>query len=385
MLRTLQAGYANRAVPELEEYARQLFVQGPELTVLGTSDSEWHFGADQAMKLLASDWKDWGDVLIDCAGTEWSSSETAAWFHTTGTVVQDFGLSEATYDAFVDNVRGYLEEDPCWLGPVPDETRLTSIAWELTHLLTGPGKSYRWPLRLTGVAVPTEAGWRLSQLQFSLPATSAYPDERFWPGSVYRSAYDQAAGRLRANALRRLPEPEITAFMKRFRQKLTNRQITASQVIRDFFVPEACWIGTDGPVQQGSALVNAIAAQRDQWCELELESDGLLITRRGDTAWLLTQGETRVTRTRQEAVSREIARSREVLDLPLPAKEKLLRINRNISTMLNELSKGVHFQWPVRLEAVLVRSSDEWLIHSLQWSYPANIILEGKMAGAEEL
>lgn len=386
LLATLQEGYSLRDVARHDDYARRLFVPGDDMRILGTSDGEWQLGYENARKLLESDWQYWGDVTIDWAGAEWTAGQDSAWFHTTGTVAQDFSLSEATYEAFVDNVRGYLNEDPCWLGPVSDETRLTTISWELTHLLTGQGRLSRWQFRLSGVAVRWESGWRFSQLQFALPVTG-YPDERFWPENIYRRYHDQVAERLRAHGGAG-DFPDIRRVMERFCRGFTDRGIASGQLVSEFFsqAADVRWLGTSMAIGRGVREVSAeLDHQRSCWDSLELELAGMRISRQGDTAWLLTQGEAAKTRTRQAAVALEMEKAREILDGPLTARDKLHRINRNIITMFSEMSKGEDLQWPIRCGAVLVRESGRWVIHTLQWYYPSNIILEGKTDAAEKM
>lgn len=45
-------------------------------------------------------------------------------------------------------------------------------------------------------------------------------------------------------------------------------------------------------------------------------------------------------------------------------------------------TKGDEYVWPLRFEAILTKTGGSWVFNHLQFSYPSNIILEGKTDAA---
>ncbi|HSP47568.1 MAG TPA: hypothetical protein VLN47_05790, partial [Clostridiaceae bacterium] len=101
-----------------------------------------------------------------------------------------------------------------------------------------------------------------------------------------------------------------------------------------------------------------------------------------ETAWFQCQGEAPKIITSQDAIRMAMEKSREILDSHATSREKLFQINRNIITMLNERSKGQEYEWPLRLEAMMIKEKGQWVVHYLHFSYPCNNILEGKTDAA---
>jgi hypothetical protein len=385
LLEKLQEGYRERAISVIDAYTHELFVPGDDMTILGTSDGEWRLGYEEAKGLIESDWTYWGDVWIDTTHIHLTIRGDVAWFHTLGSVEQDFSTSDATYDAFAENVRGYLDDEECWLGRISDETRLTTIAWELTHLLTGEGKRYRWSFRLSGVAVRLDSDWRFRQLQFSLPTTSRYPDERILKDNVYEKSHHKDSERLKSYHATRPSQPEITSLAENFNKDFLDARIASGQLVERYFSTQedALLIGTGTDTYRGAeGLATAMTSYREQWDSVRIGTAEAILDTQGETAWLQTQGEAKSLITSQDAIRMEMEKAREILDSPSPSKEKLFRINRNIITMVNEHSKGESYEWPIRFEAVLVRENARWVFHYLQLSYSSNIILEGRMDAA---
>lgn len=116
-LELFQKGYTERDTSILESYMEQLFSK-ENILILGTMPGEIYSGYVEAAELVGSDWLYWGDVSMLTESSNISASDSVAWFSMIGHVVFD-----------------------------------------MSSLLD-------LPLRVSGVMVQTDQGWKFQQLQF---------------------------------------------------------------------------------------------------------------------------------------------------------------------------------------------------------------------------
>jgi hypothetical protein len=116
-LEVFQQGYTDRDTGILESYMEQLFSK-ENILILGTMPGEIYSGYEEAADLVSSDWLLWGDVTMLVESANISASDSVAWFSMIGHVVFD-----------------------------------------MTSMLD-------LPLRVSGVMVQEDLGWKFQQLQF---------------------------------------------------------------------------------------------------------------------------------------------------------------------------------------------------------------------------
>jgi len=116
-LEHFQDGYDKRDTLILESYMEQLFSK-ENILILGTMPGEIYSGYSEAADLVSSDWLKWGDVHMLVESSNISASDSVAWFSMIGHVVFDISS---------------------WLD---------------------------LPLRVSGVMVREDLGWKFQQLQF---------------------------------------------------------------------------------------------------------------------------------------------------------------------------------------------------------------------------
>ena len=116
-LEVFQEGYENRDTSILESYMEQLFSR-ENMLILGTMPGEIYSGYVEAADLVSSDWLLWGDVYMLVESSNISASDSVAWF----------------------SMIGHVEFD-------------------MSSLLD-------LPLRVSGVMVREDMGWKFQQLQF---------------------------------------------------------------------------------------------------------------------------------------------------------------------------------------------------------------------------
>ena len=116
-LEVFQEGYEKRDTSILESYMEQLFSR-ENILILGTMPGEIYSGYVEAADLVSSDWLLWGDVYMLVESSNISASDSVAWF----------------------SMIGHVEFD-------------------MSSLLD-------LPLRVSGVMVREDEGWKFQQLQF---------------------------------------------------------------------------------------------------------------------------------------------------------------------------------------------------------------------------
>ncbi len=116
-LELFQKGYTDRDTSILPSYMEQLFSK-ENILILGTMPGEIYSGYVEAADLVSSDWISWGDVSMLTESSNVSVSDSVAWFSMIGHVVFDM-----------------------------------SSMLDL-------------PLRVSGVMVQGDQGWKFQQLQF---------------------------------------------------------------------------------------------------------------------------------------------------------------------------------------------------------------------------
>jgi hypothetical protein len=121
-LELFQEGYDKRDTSILESYMDQLFSK-ENILILGTMPGEIYSGFVEAADLVSSDWLIWGDVHMLVESSNISASDSVAWFSMIGHVVFDMSS---------------------WLD---------------------------LPLRVSGIMVQEDQGWKFQQLQFQFDLT----------------------------------------------------------------------------------------------------------------------------------------------------------------------------------------------------------------------
>jgi len=121
-LELFQEGYDKRDTTILESYMDQLFSK-ENILILGTMPGEIYSGFVEAADLVSSDWLLWGDVDMLVKSANISASDSVAWFSMIGHVVFDMSS---------------------WLD---------------------------LPLRVSGIMVQEDQGWKFQQLQFQFDLT----------------------------------------------------------------------------------------------------------------------------------------------------------------------------------------------------------------------
>lgn len=389
-LSKLQEGYVLRDTELVEDYAKELF-RDQNIVILGTSETEWCLGYDEAKELLSSDWMYWGDAAFDCSEFKLSTNGEAAWFTTHGTVSYSFEDNDEKFERYLGFVKSYLE-DRDKEGKGSTKESFSFINWMLAMAFnarkTGVRK-YMWPLRLSGVLAKENEKWQFEQLHFSLPVTSRFPDVRYLEGNdenediiKLKSKIETFKKTWNSSEIEYVTDVKnIEMVMEEFERQYLCRDIKGENIVERFFSTseDICIVDTDNPWYVGKAEIsNVVSIHRERWNKLEFSKHECLIGVNGNTGRIIVDGI--VSRNYDEISAFKDLKTDidKILNKDTNVKERMFQIQRNIAQALLETSKGNDYKWPIRMEAVFIKENETWVFHSIVFSYPFNWILEGK-------
>lgn len=176
-LQMLQDGYLRRNLESLDYLASEIFPEDGKVTIVGTGgmlpgDEEWPQGAEGAKKLLASDWRGWGDVYFNVPCARIGVHGDVAWLESNAFVEKTM-TREQVSENHLKYVRALLEGD---LGP---EEKVAEIARGASNVVMemNRGERYVWPMRFSAVLQLQGRRWVFRHMHFSFP-TTRFPDER---------------------------------------------------------------------------------------------------------------------------------------------------------------------------------------------------------------
>lgn len=383
ILRKFQEGYDKRDINLIDNFMEALFDKDESLFLLGASDNELSFGIDEVKELLISDWKYWGDVKLDIDNSVIKHKEDTSWIYTPATIKYTFADSEETYSNFLGFIGDFYNsqgQDSEKLNRV----KLTEINWILCHLLhqrEGTERSYLWDGRISFVLTKKNEEWKIRQIQFSIPTNSPFPDERINSDTPYQIHYDKELERLRLiSNINQLKEVDvIKELLNKLSMKYLDRKTSSSFIAELLSTNKPMVVNTNSNIYQGEdSIIKLIDNHRNTWQEISFNFEEAIVDSHKDVVWLITTGLIKKIIPEEILYNNQGEEINQLLTSDLPNKEKLFRIRRNISKTLMEASMGEEYLWPFRFEAVIVKEKGQWLFNYIQFSFPSNVILEGK-------
>ncbi|MCP4425931.1 MAG: nuclear transport factor 2 family protein [Chloroflexi bacterium] len=109
------------------------------------------------------------------------------------------------------------------------------------------------------------------------------------------------------------------------------------------------------------------------WGNVEIDVAGAKISVKGDVAWLTTAGFLEQTDTFDKALPIYLEQMTEILnEKEKDADERLLEASHYGVRRLRERLKGVGYQWPFVISAVLQQDAGQWRFHTIHWSMPVD-------------
>lgn len=377
LLCRFREGYRKKSAEGAVAFVEELFVLGEGTSVLGTGTGELFLGSQQIKKLISDDWQYWGSVDIDCENARFNLMGETAWFMATGTVKYSFEDTPERYESYVNFVKKKAEEPE--LSP---KRKLAFINWVLAltyHQRPQKRREYLWPMHLSGVFLKEEQGWKIAQLQFSLPKGD-FPDERFENSQAHKESYD-SQNAMTEKALHNDFDEAHKEFLQSFQQKLFGNPAISPEILRDYF-PEkdACILGPENGCHIGLEQIK-VFFESFAGAALKLELDHGIVSKSGEISWVTVTGILSQSLEEELVAQHALEKLLSLLQSELTPEEKLFAVQRCTAYAWKEASIGRSYTWPVRMTAVLSGSSSGLSIQQLHMSYPSYWVFEGKAEG----
>ncbi len=372
--------YRDKPIAEIDSIATDLFWDTPSTTIVGTSGGEWCLGFDSSKKLLLNDLKHWGPVLLNTDQTSVCASSSVAWFTTPGTVAFDFQKNPDSMNRFLTDMRSYIEEERSWMGNVPDAVKMTTMAYELGHFLSGEGQTERWKFMLSGIATCVNNTWKFAHLMFSFPLTSLHPDERIVPGNCYEAIHQKTTQQVQSymNEYSSFIDSHQSFIVQQFLcSTLSGEKIDCSEPV--IFNEDTQWMNVDHVTTTGTQNVEKELREfTSQWGMLYCSNEQIMVFGEKPLFWFIASGIVRKTMSKEIAIQKELEWNQRILDSCLSPQEKLHRMFLNVLSRINAVTQGDNYEWPIRIQGVIERKEHDVVCRFLSFSFPTNVILEGK-------
>jgi len=386
VLRKFQDGYTKRDIGIIDQYMDELFAKGDEIVIMGTSNGEFCLGYEESKELVKSDWEYWMDVRIDTENARIFTEGNVGWISAQGTLKYKFETSDEKFDSYLNFVKIHFDEKD-ELDKLPPKKKLTNINMVLSHFMqsrTPAKRQYLWPIRLTGLLTKENGKWKFKYMQFSLPRAQAYPDMKLSSREEYitTSKEDRDKRRKFSANINNKDIEKIKSMTNELQQAYLDIEGNSIEdILLKYFESDndITFIGTDSTWYIGHEEIKEIISDnRNEWDEILLDMDEAIIRTEANVGWIATTGMVKKNLSDNEAALKEIDNIMNIFNKNISSKEKLFQIQRNIALMINETEGNQEFIWPIRFEGMLVRTEDKWSFHSIQFSFPYGLILEGK-------
>lgn len=379
-----QEGYSKRDTSIINEYVEELICKDQDTYAVGTGEDEWCFGWEEVKELVESDWEYWVDLTLDTINPIIYVNGKQATVVTKGSLKYTFEDSEERYENYLEFLKEHFngEED---LSKLSSKSKLTNINYILTHLMKDRDQKKReeyWPVTFTGILIKDKGKWKFKYMQFSMPTTTMYPDERYNTTEEYLNSFIELKKKMKEFKKNNQSgiSLDIENTLDKLQKSYLSNERNINDILSDFFIEdESMIIDVDGSFKIGlKQIKGVIHNHREKWDNMLLDINESVIMDKGNMAWFTITGMAVKNQNEDQILNNQIEDTKKLFELNLITKEKLFRIQRNISIMLKELSKGEDFVWPFRLEGFMIREDDKWLFQTMQISYPFSMILEGK-------
>jgi len=382
VLKKFQEGYTNRNVEVLDTYMKELFIDDNSITTLGTSRSELCFGLEDLKGLIESDWKYWGNFVVDFENSKINSNGNSAWFIADSTV--NWADPDDDDEWCEDLVDDYYEEKGRYTNYKPI-AKLAMLNRKLAFIVqeTHTSKGSSFPVRLSGGLIKENDQWLINKLQFSMPMPS-YPEWRADNDNADTLKYYNEMKEKMAKSNDK-PHDESRASvietLKELQMNYLNKDADVNDTVQNLFLAHDDIYLVDpneNPAAFGKESIETmIVQQRDKWDEMTLNVDESIISAEGDTATIVTNGLFKKTLTSDEFLENEWQKVKETLQKEGKGADKLFEAQKHIAYAFKEFAFGEASTWEFRFEALAVKENDKWRFHNVQFTYPSLYMFDG--------
>jgi len=163
VLRVFQNGYTKRDGAYVDDYMKEVFILEEEQVVIGTDAEELCIGIEAIRRIIASDWKFWGDFVMNVDGASITVNGDAAYFSTKAMIKRIIPKSEIL-EWFTDSSNRFFNEEG-----KNQKYKLMDALCSILELLkeSERGEIYIAPMRFSEVLVKDEGKWLIHHAQYS--------------------------------------------------------------------------------------------------------------------------------------------------------------------------------------------------------------------------
>jgi|GEM_PF-2043230 len=351
-----QEGYTKRDPEWITPFMEALFEDEVGINVIGTGNAEIFQSKEEVEELFKGDWLYWGDLRVKLEGHVHQDLSNHDLFIVWGDLTYTYTIDDTTDGKYYGYIKGILEEakseDVAHIRH--QESKVHYILDHYLHARKGNKRKEDYPIVMVFLCEEKAEDYYVRALTFTNPPEGRFPDERIHPFTGYDKDH----------------EKNISMIKKVGKDKL-GTSIFAKEKAKDFV-----FLDIDGRSYSGEQAKEKFTDRRSfyDWMDIH-EEQGLIYQKDKIKAmtFLGSVGKKMNEEYLRKEVHREIL---EVMSSDKSEKNKMFVMRRKMSFLEKELALGEDFAWSFRV--FVVTENDE--IKMIQFSYPMDMILEGKYA-----
>lgn len=382
-----QEGYTKRDLTILEDFMNELFNQSKDVTIVGTSSSEWCLGIKEVKQIIKNDWEHWGDVNIDINNALIYSVNNVAWLTVPANVTFNFENSENAHQQILNYIHNYFNREDK-LYNISAKAKLTSMNLIISHILSYRKegiRKYRYPISIFAVLTKQTEKWIFQHMNFSVSNNAIFPDVRIDNQDIYDNIHE-------------VIRDKLSKHIDGNKNKYTNIRNRVYQLQEDIFNNKSevfdirydrifarnlqvLVVDTENSYHRGKIeIIKYFKHCINMWDNISIDINNAIVNSDGQVAWVTTYGLITSVIDEQTALEKQINNINSIMhETACDSTQKLFKIRRDIAFTLEEISRGEQYTWLCRLSAILINQEGDWNFSYIQLSLPSEWILEGKM------
>ena len=357
-----------------------MFVNVPEVSILGTGTEELALGTDEVKDLVKGDWEYWGDVKLDFENAYISIFGESAQILAKGSVSYSFEDSESKYENYVKFVKANLDDRE-----LMPKQKLTLINWALAlafHQRPSGKREYLWPLALSGVLVKECDKWKFTHIQFSIPKAN-FPDERFENHKDFINSYQSLNDKINDCKINQTNK-SVTDLLIDFQKEIIRSKDISKEIIEKYFtkLSTPCIISLKGQYYEGIDRITEFFNTAEE-VDLNFDMEHLISHRFGEITLIIAHGILIQKFSENEIIQRSLVEMKELAESCLSSEEKIFAVKRSAAYALKESASGKNYSSPIRMTATILTYDEVPAFNYMHFSFPFYWIFEGKLDGVK--
>lgn len=246
----LKSSYIERDVTKIDDLMYALFRTQENVVFIGTSAGEWYFDYESIKGLFISDWKYWGNVIIDNDNYELKSFNSYYWIALKASVEYVFEDTEERYERYYSTIK-----DTAGANSTAYQ-KACYIEWLLAHLLHSREsdiRKYLWDLDIKIILEIVDNQPMCKIMQFSLPMSVNYTDVRIDYASYNQENYEKECAEIAkyneqciedVSSIKLQLIEKIQSYIYESYENLTDTVILSENIVVDHNNETFCFCGS---------------------------------------------------------------------------------------------------------------------------------------------